>query len=224
MDKREFYEKRAESYTKFDKQGFARYSRGLKLINIQTGAKILDVGCKHAFLCDYLMEKGIDCDYYGLDISEKVIENLKHKKGNFQVCDVMNGLPFEDNKFDYVFCFELLEHVENPTFLLNQFNRILKDNGVLLLSVPNPYNWIYLLVELLKSPDTEGHIHSFTQQNMGRIADFCGFNIEKRLGTYAILPYTLHGIRTGNYLMFPSSVIFLTTSYIYKLGKCSVNA
>ncbi|MBU1260238.1 MAG: class I SAM-dependent methyltransferase [Planctomycetes bacterium] len=224
MNKKEFYEKRAESYTKFDKQGFTRYSRALKLVNIQNGAKILDVGCKHAFLCDFLAKKGIDCDYNGLDISEKVIENLKHKKGSFQVCDVMKGLPFEDNKFDYIFCFELIEHVENPTFLLNQFKRILKDNGVLLLSAPNPYNWIYLLVELLKSPDTEGHIHSFTRQNMGRVADFCGFNIEKRLGTYAILPYTLHGIRTGNYLMFPSSSAFLATSYIYKLGKCPVNA
>lgn len=224
MDKKEFYEKRAESYTKFDKQGFTRYSRALKLVNIQSGAKILDVGCKHAFLCDFLTQKGINCDYYGIDISEKVIENLKSKKGNFQVCDVMQALPFDSGKFNYIFCFELIEHVENPTFLLNQFKRVLKDNGVLLLSTPNPYNWIYFLAELLKVPDIEGHIHSFTRQNMGRLTDFCGFEIEERLGTYALLPYTLHGIRTGNYLMFPSSSALLAISYIYKLRKSVINA
>jgi cyclopropane fatty-acyl-phospholipid synthase-like methyltransferase len=59
MDKKGFYEKRAESYTKFDKQGFTRYTRALKLVDIKNGSKILDVGCKHAFLIDLLAEKGI---------------------------------------------------------------------------------------------------------------------------------------------------------------------
>lgn len=224
MDKKQFYENRAESYTKFDRQGFARYSRALKLVNIQNGTKILDVGCKHAFLCDFLAENGINCDYHGLDISEKVIESLKHKKGSFQVCDVMEGVPFEDGNFDYIFCLEVLEHVENPTFLLNQFNRVLKNDGVLLLSVPNPYNWIDIIAELLRFPDTEGHIMSFAFQNICRLVDFCGFKVEKKLGTYALLPYTLHGIRKGNYLMFPSSLTFLATSFIYRLRKCSVSA
>jgi len=221
MDKKQFYEKRAESYTKFDKLGFTRYRRALKLVDIKNGAKILDVGCKHAFLCDFLAEKEINCDYHGLDISEKVIESVKHKKGAFQTCDIMKGLPFENRQFDYIFCLEVLEHVENPTFLLNQFSRVLKNDGVLLLSVPNPYNWIDVIAELFGFPDTEGHIMSFAFQNICRLLDFCGFKVEKRLGTYAILPYTLHGIRKGNYLMFPSSLTFLATSFIYRIRKCS---
>jgi len=219
MDKKQFYEKRADSYTTFDRQGFARYQRALKLADIQPVAKILDIGCKHAFLCDFLEEKGIHCDYHGLDISDKVIEALKHKKGSFQVCDVMKGLPFEDRQFDYIFCLEVLEHVENPTFLLNQFHRVLKDDGTILLSVPNPYNWLSMIAELLGFPDTEGHLVSFALQNMGRMVDFCGLTIERRLGTYATIPYTLHGIRNRNYLMFPTSLTFLAMSYIYKLRK-----
>lgn len=224
MDKKQFYEKRAESYTKFDRPGFARYRRALKLVDIRDGAKILDVGCKHAFLCDFLVEKGINCDYYGIDISEKVIESVKHKKGTFQTCDIMKGLPFENCQFDYIFCLEVLEHVENPTFLLNQFNRVLKNDGVLLLSVPNPYEWLCILAELLGFPDTEGHIMYFTFQSICRLLDFCGFKVEKRLGTYATLPYTLHGIRKGNYLMFPSSLTFLAVSFIHKIRKCSGSA
>jgi 2-polyprenyl-3-methyl-5-hydroxy-6-metoxy-1,4-benzoquinol methylase len=224
MDKKQFYERRAESYTKFDRQGFARYRRALKLADIKNGAKILDIGCKHAFLSDFLTEKEIDCDYHGIDISEKVIESVKHKKGTFQTCDIMKGLPFDSCKFDYIFCLEVLEHVENPTFLLNQFNRVLKDDGVVLLSVPNPYEWICVLGEMLGFPDTEGHIMFFTFQSMRRLLDFCGFKVEKRLGTYGILPYTLHGIRTGNYLMYPTSLTFLATSFIHKIRKCSVSA
>jgi len=219
MNKKQFYEKRAESYTKFDRQGFARYRRALKLANVQSGAKVLDVACKHAFLCDLLDKKGLNCDYCGIDISEKVIENLKHKKGSFQVCDVMQGLPFEDGTFDYIFCLELIEHVENPTFLLNQFKRALKDDGVLILSTPNPYNWLSITAELFKIPDNEGHIAAFPFQNIRKLADFCGLKIEKKLGTYVLLPYTPHGIKTGNYLMFPSSLTFLAMSYIYRLRK-----
>jgi 2-polyprenyl-3-methyl-5-hydroxy-6-metoxy-1,4-benzoquinol methylase len=224
MDKKEFYEKRAESYTKFDKQGFTRYTRALKLVDIKSGSKILDVGCKHAFLIDLLAEKGIEVDYYGIDISEKVIESLKSKKGTFQVCDIMKGLPFDSEKFDYIFCLEVIEHVESPTLLLNQFNRVLKKDGVLMLSVPNVYNWICIVAEMFKFPDTEGHIQAFTRQNIYKIADFAGYKIEKRIGTYSILPYTLHGIRTGHYLMFPSSLQFLAMSYIYKLTKNKTNA
>jgi SAM-dependent methyltransferase len=221
MNKKEYYEWKADSYTEFDRQGFARYQRALKLANIQSGTKVLDIGCKHAFLCDYLEERGMNCDYYGLDISEKVIESVKHKKGTFQTCDIMKGLPFDDGKFDYIFCLEVLEHIENPTFLLNQFNRVLNDDGVLLLSVPNPYEWTGILAELFGSSDTEGHIVSFALQNIRKILDFCGLKVEKRLGTYAMLPYTPHGIRKGRYLMFPTSLTFLACSFVYRIRKRS---
>jgi len=223
MNKKEFYEWKADSYTEFDRKGFARYQRALKLANVRSGAKVLDIGCKHAFLCDYLAEKGMNCDYYGLDISGKVIESVKHKKGTFQTCDIMKGLPFGDGQFDYIFCLEVLEHVENPTFLLNQFERVLKDDGMLLLSVPNPYEWLSILAELLRFPETEGHIASFTFQNISKILDFCGLKVEKRLGTYTVLPYTLHGVRKGNYLMFPTSLTFLASSFVYRIRKCSVS-
>jgi SAM-dependent methyltransferase len=219
MNKKEFYEKRAQSYTIFDRQGFTRYNRALKLADIHGSVKVLDVACKHAFLLDLLQEKHLACDYYGIDISEKVIENLRDKKGTFKVCDVMHELPFEDRTFDYIFCLELIEHVENPTLLLNQLKRVLKDDGVLILSTPNPYNWLYIIAELFKIPDYEGHITSFTFQNIHKLADFCGLKVEQKLGTYALLPYTPHGIKTGNYCLFPSTLTFLAMSYIYRIRK-----
>ena len=223
MNKKEFYEKRAERYIDFDKQGYLRYLRALVLVKIKSGARVLDVGCKHAYLRDILNERELDCDYYGVDISEKVINSIKDEKGNFQVCDVMRGLPFEEEQFDYIFCLELLEHVENPTFLLKELHRTLAKKGTLLLSVPNPYNWIAILANIMKQPGSEGHIHSFSFRDLQTLLKFTGFSIEGKIGTYALLPYTRHGIKEGHYFMFRSSSFFLATSFIYRIDKCISN-
>lgn len=223
VEKKQFYEKRAQRYTKFDKQGYLRYLRATKLVDFKPGTKILDIGCKHAYLRDILADKGLKCSYCGVDISEKVIDSIKAEDGTFKRCDVMDGIPFGDAEFDYVFCLELIEHVENPSFLLKEIGRVLKDSGTLLLSAPNPHYWLATISNLLRMPDTEGHIHSFTPQNMKALLGFCGFETEERKGTYCIVPYTPHGIKTDNYFMFQTNLFFLTTSYIYKISKHITN-
>ena len=45
-------------------------------------------------------------------------------------------LPFEDQYFDCVVCFEVLEHVFNLDELLSEIYRVLKPNGMILVSIP----------------------------------------------------------------------------------------
>ena len=52
--------------------------------------------------------------------------------------DVMN-LPFSDNTFDYVICFETLEHVKNPFTAMNEIHRVLKPSGIFIGSAPFMY-------------------------------------------------------------------------------------
>jgi SAM-dependent methyltransferase len=63
---------------------------------------ILDLGCGFGDLYDFLMEKGIEVDYYGYDISPKFIAlaKKKHPNLNFEVKDILKD-PVE-KKFDYV--------------------------------------------------------------------------------------------------------------------------
>lgn len=219
MKKKEFYEVRAQTYANFDKQGHLRYQRALSLVELADKSSVLDIGCKKAHLLDILQEKNIHCSYDGIDISESVIENLKEKKGSFHQHDIMQKMPFGDGSFDFIFCLEVVEHVENPTYVLSEFHRVLKKDGTLLLSVPNVYNWIAFASDILKLPAREGHIHSFTFRDMRTLLDFSGFKIEKRIGTYGFLPYTIHGIRDSHYLMFKTNCICLSTSHIYKITK-----
>lgn len=45
--------------------------------------------------------------------------------------------PFDDDSFDGVVCSEILEHLFNPQVAISELNRILKTNGIMILTVPN---------------------------------------------------------------------------------------
>lgn len=47
-------------------------------------------------------------------------------------------IPVEDDTFDYVLCCEVIEHMEvDPMFMMSEINRVLKTNGLLILTTPN---------------------------------------------------------------------------------------
>ncbi|MFH1425964.1 MAG: class I SAM-dependent methyltransferase [Candidatus Kerfeldbacteria bacterium] len=52
------------------------------------------------------------------------------------VADAQKEFPFPDELFDAVICTQLLEHLPEPQFTVNQICRVLKPGGYLLLSVP----------------------------------------------------------------------------------------
>ena len=51
------------------------------------------------------------------------------------ICDIIN-IPVEDASFDVVLCSEVIEHIPHPELAIKEFSRILKKNGVLILTAP----------------------------------------------------------------------------------------
>lgn len=65
--------------------------------------------------------------------------NTVHDKGLIDVFGSVTDLPFGDQCFDVVLCTEVLEHVNDPQRALNEFYRVLKPEGHVVLSVPFLY-------------------------------------------------------------------------------------
>ncbi len=112
--------------------------------------KILDVGCEQWKLHQILIKnQDISTLYrvYGLDLKVK-----KHResvtKGDAQY------MPFKNNTFDTLIAGELIEHVENPDIFLKEARRLLKSEGILILSTPNKNSWVNTI---FKSSFREGH-------------------------------------------------------------------
>ena len=93
-----------------------------------TKGKFLDVGCHKGDLRSYLNP---NLEYFGVD-------GIDNKFKNYINVDLNDSkLPFEDKKFDAANCSAVLEHLFYPLDLLRELKRVLKDKGVILVSLPN---------------------------------------------------------------------------------------
>lgn len=178
------------------KEEVARYRKASQLAQVPPGAKVLDIGCRDGALRNYL---GGEVQYYGIEIV------TEFASPRVKIQDISNGTEFENDSFDYVFCIEVLEHVRNPHFVLNEIKRVLKPSGFLILSVPNPYHFKEILWNIFNVPDKTGHIYSWTKQTLRKLMKFCGFRLVSMTGTYLIPGLSWSG--------------FFSRSFIYKLQK-----
>lgn len=163
--------------------------------------RLLDVGCGDGSLIFKLKDKFKEL--YGVDVSpsrikeaEKKVKFIKDKKINFSIANIDEGLPFRDEMFDVVTCIAVLEHIFDPYFAAKEFNRVLKNNGILILEVPN-IAYLKYRIQLLfgKLPVTSspynwkeigwdgGHLHYFTKRSLRQLLEESGFKILKVSGS-----------------------------------------
>lgn len=81
---------------------------------------------------------------YGFDISAEAIEhaNKQYKKNNlnFAIADACN-IPLEDKSIDIFVSFETIEHHDRHQEMLSEIKRVIKPDGVLIISSPDKKNY-----------------------------------------------------------------------------------
>jgi SAM-dependent methyltransferase len=100
---------------------------------------VLDVGCGAGYGTDYLASSGAQ-QVLGIDISSTAITyaQLHYQRENltFRVMDG-TSLDFADKSLDIVVAFEVIEHLNEQEKFLSEVVRILKHEGLFLVSTPN---------------------------------------------------------------------------------------
>lgn len=98
-----------------------------------TGA-VLDAAAGGGDLASQLAAEG--CSVTGLDIQnqwqQSSIPFLQH--------DLDERLPFADSSFDAVILVEAIGYLENPSFTIREFERVLRPGGILVISMPNVFS------------------------------------------------------------------------------------
>jgi SAM-dependent methyltransferase len=104
--------------------------------------KILEVGVGgEGGIINLLKE---DNYVHGIDASESARINCEKFGIAVEVLNLdMNAIPYEEEYFDIVIAFEVMEHFSNPQFVIEEIKRVLKKTGSFLMSTPNPliHHW-----------------------------------------------------------------------------------
>jgi Methylase involved in ubiquinone/menaquinone biosynthesis len=112
-----------------------RYAIANELIN---NKKVLDIACGEGYGSNLM---AVNATYVtGIDINEEIITKAreKYKRPNLEFLQGnAEKLPFDDNSFDIVVSFETIEHLENHQALFSEIKRVLKPDGILIISTPN---------------------------------------------------------------------------------------
>ncbi len=175
---------------------------------IPSGAAILDIGCGNGLISRAIGELGYQVR--GIDVSRETIHNarLHNNLPNvvFETVAADEWKP-EPGRYHAVICSEVLEHLHQPAALLQMIHMSLKDDGILIVTVPNgrgprellvtrPVQWLHrnggwaahLLDRLKRGMGYSGttvqsnaadltHIQFFTAPQLRALAGATGFRM-----------------------------------------------
>ncbi len=137
---KDFWDKVSTIYDKVNQKigpaHYQRFTESLKYLELKPDDRILNIWSRTGNAITYL-EKTVPIDLYNLEVSPKMIELAinKYPRAKFRKTDLKN-LGFDNNFFDGILSLETLEHTPEPRRLLQEFFRVLKPGGKLVMSLP----------------------------------------------------------------------------------------
>jgi ubiquinone/menaquinone biosynthesis C-methylase UbiE len=148
------------------------------------GLNVLDLGCGTGWFSQFAHELGAEVT--ALDIDAALLKETCLKAPVEPIVGDALNLPFCDGCFDLIVTSEMIEHTLDAALALHEMARVLKPEGVLLLTTPNRI-WLRLvnLATHLRLRPYRGYEHFLSFQQLPRLAQAAGFTIERHVGIHA---------------------------------------
>ncbi len=109
------------------------------LKNISDGKRILDAGAgqlRYKQYCSHLQYVSQDfCEYSGQG-DQKGLQYDKWDTSKIDIVSDITQIPEPNEYFDVILCTEVIEHIPDPISAFREFHRLLKTNGILILTAP----------------------------------------------------------------------------------------
>lgn len=102
--------------------------------------KVIEIGSGPGELGQKILDKNPKLDYTFIDQpgAKQIFESRKYK-GKFYVKDLMNSFDSTDldTNYDFLITNDFLEHIYNPSVIIQECYKLIKDGGKMFVSVPN---------------------------------------------------------------------------------------
>jgi 2-polyprenyl-3-methyl-5-hydroxy-6-metoxy-1,4-benzoquinol methylase len=165
---------------------------------------VLDVGCGSGYIGEYFKKQGayvagIEADPRRAAQAKGVLDSVIESD-----LDSLSALPFPEKYFEAVICADVLEHLKRPDLLLVFLARYLKDEGRLIVSVPNIAR-IDVRIKLLSGrfSYTDGgimdktHLRFFTKDSIRALLKESGYVIARSTYSGGFSKWPVLGIIKG---------------------------
>lgn len=197
----------------------SQYRQGLwALSKHKKEGKLLDIGCGAGYFLQVAKCRGWTVS--GTELSEFAADLArKNAQCDIYVGDLRSGI-IEETVFDVVTMWYVLEHVVDPQQLLEESWKVLKEDGLLLVAVPNveyllaKARFIRLLEGGQNALHLEEHLQHFSLRTLGRMLMHSGFSVVEEL---VAKPFDIRGRvlsrvqkTIGHYL---ASLLFFITGH-----------
>ena len=149
----------------------------LALVNGYSDKAVLVIGCGSSPLITHFSSA------IGIDMDPDKIEFMKRKATSqqFFVMDARD-LRFEDNRFDLVFCLEVIEHIKENDKVMSEIKRVLGCNGKVIISTPDNGKILWRAIQLFYdrlAPYGLDHINLLTFDELLALGKRYGLELEE---------------------------------------------
>ncbi len=139
--------------------------------------KLLDVGCGIGYFLEAAKERG--WEVYGTEYTDEAVsiceeKGIKVQKGK------LDPKNYEEESFDVITSFEVIEHINNPLEELENFNSLLRKGGVVYVTTPNFNSLLrYRLKAAYNVITYPEHLSYYTPKTLKRVFKQSGFSCKK---------------------------------------------
>ncbi len=157
---------------------FFRVIRNKKVAkHIHKNSKVLDVGCGRDF---YLLREVENKITSGIGVDDAV-KSAKQGKLTIRKMRIGLKLPFKSGVFDVVTMIAFIEHIDRPDKILSECNRVLRKNGIIIITTPMPRAkpfWEALVkLGFTEEKTTEDHKQYFTPEKIENLLRHNNFSV-----------------------------------------------
>lgn len=138
------------------------------------GAKVLDIGTAGGAFLDAAIKFGFDA--YGMEASLDLVSRGKARGLNIEQGTIESHC-FEQCSFDMICMWDVIEHLPDPQFALNEIRKLLKPKGILLINYPDIGTWQAKLAGKKFWWLLSVHLHHFSRFTIHDICRRNGFEI-----------------------------------------------
>ena len=136
------------------------------------GNKLLDYGCGSGAYLDFISKLYPSTSCYGTDLYKPQEESIS---STYEWLE-LDCIARDENRFDYITMSHVLEHLDNPSEVLDKLYTALAQKGVLWISTPNANS--YLIDSFngrSRDIDYPRHRHVYSVEGISRLLDKAGF-------------------------------------------------